>query len=177
MLAAKHPDRLHSLTLISVTGGRWQSLPTNWAAIKYAWQVSTPPLLSCLLFPADSMVIVPAWCCLRALIHGTLRQCEATCYAIMKCAWQAFRAICSAPCVIMNVSHFCYVCADITYCIEAFGTNMHILTQWLTDVSPEDHVVQEHSIHAQITHILRLMVSTTTSKSLSCIADLLGQLH
>ncbi|DBA73506.1 TPA: hypothetical protein ACH3X1_011532 [Trebouxia sp. C0004] len=37
-LASMHPDRLLSLTLISVTAGRWQSIPTNWAAIKYAWQ-------------------------------------------------------------------------------------------------------------------------------------------
>ena len=38
-LASMHPARLLSLTLISVTAGRWQSIPTNWAAIKYAWQV------------------------------------------------------------------------------------------------------------------------------------------
>ena len=39
-LASMHPERFLSLTLISATAGRWQSLPTNWAAIKYAWQVS-----------------------------------------------------------------------------------------------------------------------------------------
>lgn len=43
MLAAQHPQRVHTLTLISATAGRWQSLPTSWAAIKYAWQV-LPPL-------------------------------------------------------------------------------------------------------------------------------------
>lgn len=45
-LASMHPDRLLSLTLISVTAGRWQSIPTNWAAIKYAWQVSSPAINS-----------------------------------------------------------------------------------------------------------------------------------
>ena len=39
-LASMHPEKLLSLTLISVTAGRWQSVPTNWAAIKYAWQVT-----------------------------------------------------------------------------------------------------------------------------------------
>lgn len=43
-LASMHPDRLLSLTLISVTAGRWQSVPLNWAAIKYAWQVSISAL-------------------------------------------------------------------------------------------------------------------------------------
>ena len=38
-LASMHPEKLLSLTLISVTAGRWQAVPTNWAAIKYAWQV------------------------------------------------------------------------------------------------------------------------------------------
>lgn len=45
-LASMHPDRLLSLTLISATAGRWQSIPTNWAAIKYAWQVSSSALSS-----------------------------------------------------------------------------------------------------------------------------------
>lgn len=44
MLAAQHPQRVHTLTLISVTAGRWQSIPTSWAAIKYAWQVSLATL-------------------------------------------------------------------------------------------------------------------------------------
>ena len=43
-LASMYPQRLLSLTLISVTAGRWQSVPLNWAAIKYAWQV-TPSIL------------------------------------------------------------------------------------------------------------------------------------
>lgn len=46
-LASMHPERLLSLTLISVTAGRWQSVPTNWAAIKYAWQVPCSSPLLC----------------------------------------------------------------------------------------------------------------------------------
>ncbi|KAL3134650.1 hypothetical protein ABBQ32_007659 [Trebouxia sp. C0010 RCD-2024] len=37
-LASMHPEKFLSLTLISVTAGRWQAVPANWAAIKYAWQ-------------------------------------------------------------------------------------------------------------------------------------------
>lgn len=54
-LACMHPDRLLSLTLISVTAGRWQSIPTNWAAIKYAWQVSSSALFSAPALCATTM--------------------------------------------------------------------------------------------------------------------------
>ena len=43
-LASMHPEKFLSLTLISVTAGRWQAVPTNWAAIKYAWQVTHLPV-------------------------------------------------------------------------------------------------------------------------------------
>lgn len=35
-LAASNPTRVRSLSLLSVTGGRWQSLPRTWRAFKYA---------------------------------------------------------------------------------------------------------------------------------------------
>ena len=57
-LACMHPDRLLSLTLISVTAGRWQSIPTNWAAVKYAWQVSSSAIPSDPTLCARSMQVV-----------------------------------------------------------------------------------------------------------------------
>lgn len=44
-LAAAAPGRVDSLTLLSVTAGRWQSLPRSWRCIKYllrAGLASTP---------------------------------------------------------------------------------------------------------------------------------------
>lgn len=64
-LASMHPEKLLSLTLISVTAGRWQSVPTNWAAIKYAWQVVHLPFASMDLVWAPGPrlpTISVAWC-------------------------------------------------------------------------------------------------------------------
>lgn len=40
-LAALAPERLASLTLISVTSGGFQIIPRSWRALKYALQVGT----------------------------------------------------------------------------------------------------------------------------------------
>ncbi|KAK9788003.1 hypothetical protein WJX73_006862 [Symbiochloris irregularis] len=38
-LASAHPERIDSLTLISTTGGRFQSIPRGWRALWYAFQL------------------------------------------------------------------------------------------------------------------------------------------
>ena len=69
-LACMHPERLLSLTLISATAGRWQSVPTNWAAIKYAWQVA--PHILMLLVPSSSCSTATLAC---SLFLGYLCTC------------------------------------------------------------------------------------------------------
>lgn len=41
-LAAMVPARVASLSVISSTGGGWQSVPSTWRAIRYAWRVRPP---------------------------------------------------------------------------------------------------------------------------------------
>ena len=43
-LAADHPERIDSLTLISTTCGRFQSIPRSWRALWYALQVDLAAL-------------------------------------------------------------------------------------------------------------------------------------
>ena len=38
-LAAMVPARVASLSVISSSGGGWQSVPSTWRAIRYAWRV------------------------------------------------------------------------------------------------------------------------------------------
>lgn len=38
-LASAHPERVDSLTLISTTGGHFESIPRSWRALWYAFQV------------------------------------------------------------------------------------------------------------------------------------------
>lgn len=38
-LAVVAPERVASLSIISATGGGWQSLPFSWRATKYMWKV------------------------------------------------------------------------------------------------------------------------------------------
>ncbi len=78
-LACMHPDRLLSLTLISATAGRWQSIPTNWAAVKYAWQVSSSALFSDPAPCTRSMQIAQTRCqpChVHWTVTGLLRECK-----------------------------------------------------------------------------------------------------
>jgi pimeloyl-ACP methyl ester carboxylesterase len=44
-LAVLSPQRVCSLSIVSATGGGWQSLPFSWRAAKYMWRVR---LLVCL---------------------------------------------------------------------------------------------------------------------------------
>ena len=39
-LAAMVPARVSSLSVISSTGGGWQSVPSTWRAVRYAWRVT-----------------------------------------------------------------------------------------------------------------------------------------
>ncbi len=38
-LAVMAPERVASLSVISATGGGWQSLPFSWRATRYMWKV------------------------------------------------------------------------------------------------------------------------------------------
>lgn len=38
-LAVLAPQRVCSLSIVSATGGGWQSLPFSWRAAKYMWKV------------------------------------------------------------------------------------------------------------------------------------------
>ena len=38
-LAVQSPQRVCSLSIVSATGGGWQSLPFSWRAAKYMWKV------------------------------------------------------------------------------------------------------------------------------------------
>ena len=42
-LALLAPQRVRSLSVLSVTGGGWQSLPLSWRATKYMWKVGFGP--------------------------------------------------------------------------------------------------------------------------------------